>query len=136
MKLTLENITNDPYQNFIDYLPNDNTRIVYLRILKRFLNVIPKELFKKNLKSTNTIQITKLTNDYDIVNENISDGKKSNDWQSKAELKANLELKKDLEVKIFNTSTISEGNASTAFNKTADNLLELFSSSVSSNELE
>ena len=56
MELTLENIKNDPYQNFVDYLSNDQTRDMYLRILKKFLNVIPKEIFEKNLqKSGNTI---------------------------------------------------------------------------------
>ena len=56
MELTLENIKNDPYQNLIDYLNNDNTRSVYLRILKKFLEVIPREIFEKNLgKSGETV---------------------------------------------------------------------------------
>jgi len=56
MELTLENIKNDPYQNFIDYLSNDQTRYTYIRILRKFLNAIPKEIFEKNLqKSGNTI---------------------------------------------------------------------------------
>jgi len=56
MELTLENIKNDPYQNLIDYLNNDQTRKMYLRILKKFLNVIPKEIFEKNLgKSGETV---------------------------------------------------------------------------------
>ena len=52
MELTLEKIQNDPYQNLVDYLINDSTRIAYLRILKRFLNVIPKEIFEKNLQKS------------------------------------------------------------------------------------
>ena len=52
MLLTLENIKNDPYQNLIDYLDNEKTRIVYLRILKNFLNAIPKELFEKKLQKS------------------------------------------------------------------------------------
>jgi len=52
MELTLENIKNDPYQNLIDYLNNDQTRKVYLRILKKFLNVIPKEIFENNLQKS------------------------------------------------------------------------------------
>lgn len=56
MELTLENIKNDPYQNFIDYLSNDQTRHMYLRILRKFLNIIPKEIFEKNLqKSGDTV---------------------------------------------------------------------------------
>jgi len=56
MELTLEKIENNPYQNLIDYLSNDQTKVVYLRILKRFLNSIPKEIFEKNLqKSGDTI---------------------------------------------------------------------------------
>jgi len=56
MELTLENIKNDPYQNLTDYLNNDQTRRVYLRILKKFLHVIPKEIFENNLgKSGETV---------------------------------------------------------------------------------
>ncbi len=56
MELTLENIKNDPYQNLVDYLCNDQTRVQYLRLLKKFLNVVPKEVFEKNLqKSGDTI---------------------------------------------------------------------------------
>jgi len=52
MALTLENIKNDPYQNFIDYLNNEQTQVVYLRILKNFLNVIPTEIFENNLQKS------------------------------------------------------------------------------------
>ena len=56
MELTLESLENDPYQNLTDYLSNEITRKVYLRILKKFLNVIPKEIFVKNLgKSGETV---------------------------------------------------------------------------------
>jgi len=56
MELILENIKNDPYQNFTDYLSNEKTQVVYLRILKKFLNLIPKELFEKKLgKSGDTV---------------------------------------------------------------------------------
>jgi len=56
MELILENIKNDPYQNFTDYLSNEKTQVVYLRILKKFLKLIPKELFEKNLgKSGDTV---------------------------------------------------------------------------------
>ena len=54
MKLKLENIQNDPYQNFIAYLPNDQTRSKYIEILKKFLDAIPTEIFEKKLKSTKT----------------------------------------------------------------------------------
>jgi len=53
MELTLENIKNDPYQNLVDYLSNDQTRVQYLRLLKKFLNVLPKEVIDK--KSGKTI---------------------------------------------------------------------------------
>ena len=52
MKLTLQSLENDPYQNLIDYLGNKTTRKVYLRVLKNFLNVIPKEFFKNNLQKS------------------------------------------------------------------------------------
>jgi len=52
MALTLENIENNPYQNLLDYLNNPHTQITYLRILKRFLEIIPKEIFEKNLQKT------------------------------------------------------------------------------------
>jgi len=56
MELILENIKNDPYQNFTDYLSNEKTQVVYLRILKKFLKLIPKEIFEKNLgKSGDTV---------------------------------------------------------------------------------
>ncbi len=56
MELTIEKIQNDPYQNLVNYLCNDQTRVTYLRMLKKFLNVIPKELFEQHLqKSGSTI---------------------------------------------------------------------------------
>ena len=56
MELTLESLENNPYQNLTDYLGNEVTRKVYLRVLKRFLDVIPKEIFEKNLgKSGETL---------------------------------------------------------------------------------
>jgi len=56
MALKLEDISENPYQNFITYLNNDQTRAMYLSILEKFLKVIPKEIFVKNLgKSGNTV---------------------------------------------------------------------------------
>lgn len=52
MELTLENIKNDPYQNFVEYLSNDQTRERYLTTLKKFLNVIPKKIFEENLQKS------------------------------------------------------------------------------------
>ena len=63
MALKIEEINDNPYQNFITYLNNDQTRVVYLRILKKFLHVIPKEIFEKHLgKTSNTIP--ELTNNF------------------------------------------------------------------------
>ena len=52
MELTLEKIENNPYQNFLDYLGNEQTRKIYVGILDKFLNIIPKEIFEKNLQKT------------------------------------------------------------------------------------
>ena len=52
IELTLEKIQNDTYPIRVDYLINDSTGIAYLRILNRFLNVIPKEIFEKNLQKS------------------------------------------------------------------------------------
>ena len=68
MELTLEKIQNNPYQNFIDYLSNDQTRSMYLGILEKFLNVLPKEIFEKKSEQT----IPELTNQFvELANEDI-----------------------------------------------------------------
>jgi len=47
--MQIEDIKEDPYQKIVDYLPNQKTRAGYMRLLKKFLNEIPKEIFEKNL---------------------------------------------------------------------------------------
>lgn len=61
MELKLENIKNDPYQNFLAYVNNDQTRIMFLRILKKFLHIVPKEIFETNLHKTGET-VPELTN--------------------------------------------------------------------------
>ncbi len=49
MKIGLDNMENNAYSNFIDSIRNPETKRGYVRNLKRFLNLIPDDIFVKYL---------------------------------------------------------------------------------------
>ncbi len=45
MEIDLENIREDVYANFLDYMKSSETKRMYTRNLKKFLNLIPNKIF-------------------------------------------------------------------------------------------
>ncbi len=48
MKLDITDIETSAYQNFLDYIRNDKTKIKYSNDLKKFLDLIPNKIYKDN----------------------------------------------------------------------------------------
>ncbi len=49
MEIELKNIREDVYSNFLDYMKSPETRRMYERNLRKFLNLIPNKIFKECL---------------------------------------------------------------------------------------
>ncbi|MEK0343494.1 MAG: hypothetical protein QQN58_07545 [Nitrosopumilus sp.] len=48
MKLDISDIETSAYQNFLDYIRNEQTRIKYSSDLKKFLDLVPDKIYKDN----------------------------------------------------------------------------------------
>ena len=48
MKLDISDIETSAYQNFLDYIRNEKTRIKYSSDLKKFLDLVPDKIYKDN----------------------------------------------------------------------------------------
>ena len=48
MKLNITDIESTAYQNFIDYIRNPKTKLKYISDLKKFLDLIPSQIYKDN----------------------------------------------------------------------------------------
>jgi len=46
MEIELENIKEDVYANFLDYMKSPETKRMYVRNLRKFLNLIPNKIFE------------------------------------------------------------------------------------------
>jgi len=49
MEIKLDNIREDPYSNFLDYINSPETKRMYVRNLRKFLDLIPNKIFEEYL---------------------------------------------------------------------------------------
>jgi len=65
MEIELENIREDVYSNFLDYMKSPETRRMYVRNLRKFLNLIPNNIFDEYLgESPKSREIEDLSNSF------------------------------------------------------------------------
>ena len=100
MNITEQDLEGDAYQNFSDYMRSPKTQRIYNVYLKAFLDVVPREIFLKNLDQEPDEDFTKRANQFILI-------AKSNTPLIKQIIKAYVrELKSKVSAKEIKPSTI------------------------------
>ncbi len=74
MKIELDHTTEDVYTNFLDYMKSSETKRMYVRNLRKFLNLIPNKIFEDHLgESPKSREIEDLSNSLDFEYSPIRD---------------------------------------------------------------
>ncbi len=92
LKLDISDIETSAYQNFLDYIRNEQTRIKYSSDLKKFLDLVPDKIYKNN-----DIEFTDKTEAFvTLVRADVKFGNLTQEQQEKLErIKENTDLLTD-----------------------------------------
>jgi len=101
MKIELTNTSENVYANFLDYMKSSETKRMYVRNLRKFLNLIPNKIFEDYLgESPKSREIEDLSNSFaSLAKKDI----KATKQIIKSYIK---ESKKEVEAKKFNPSIV------------------------------
>jgi len=101
MEIELDNIRDDPYSNFLDYIISPETKRMYVRNLRKFLDLIPNKIFVEYLgEAPKSRKIENLSSSFTTL-------AKKDITATKQIIKSYIkETKKEIESGIINPNTV------------------------------